>query len=162
VAQLARLVAGGGGERQRARRFIQAFIRPHGLDVPATPRVVEEIERFAAAALAPQHASVGTRLLRAALVPAAIVATIATMERTKLRSIVLHWTRPARLAVRAFVARLIYVARFFRRLPGRLIRLVRIVLRRLVILPSRWLLHHSKMRVHAFLVWRKDEPDQVP
>jgi len=60
------------------------------------------------------------------------------------------------------VGRMIYVARFFRRLPGRLFRLSILVVRRLVIVPCRWLLHQSKMRVHALLVSRKGEPDQVP
>jgi hypothetical protein len=163
VAQLAQLLAGDGTERQRARRFIQAFIRPHGLDVEATPRVVEEIERFAAApALARESSSAADRVLRAALVPLAVMATVMTMERVKLRSIVLHWTRPARLAFRAFVSRLIYAARFVRRLPRLMIRVAGIVLRHVLVLPSRWLVNRSKMRLHAFLVWRKGEPDQVP
>lgn len=163
VDQLSRLLAGDGDERRSARRFIEAFIRPHGLDVPATPLVVDGIERLAAApALAPWSASLAVRLLRAALVPAAVLATIATMERAKLRSIVLHWIRPGRLALRALVGRLIYAARFFRRLPGRLVRVLGAVVRRLFVVPSRWLLHRGKMRVHALLVWRKGEPDQVP
>lgn len=163
VAQLGQLLAGNGTERQRARRFIQAFIRPHGLDVDATPRVVEEIERFAAGpAIARESPSAAARLLRAALVPAAVMATVMTLERVKLRSMVLHWTRPARLALRAFVSRAIYVARFVRRLPRFMMRLARIVFHHVLVLPSRWLVNRSKMRLHAFLVWRKGEPDQVP
>ena len=163
VAQLRRLLAGGRAERQHARGFIQAFVRPRGLDVPATPRVVEEIERFGGVpAHVPQPASIAARALRAVLVPAAVLATVVTMERAKLRSIVLHWTRPWRLAFRGFVSRLIYAARFVRRLPGLVIRLALSVVRRLVLLPSRWLLHSSKMRLHAFLVSRKGESDQVP
>ena len=69
--------------------------------------------------------SISGRALRAALVPAAVLATVMTMERAKLRSIVLHWTRPARLAFRAFVARLIYAGRFVRRLPRLMVRLAR-------------------------------------
>ncbi|HEY5616594.1 MAG TPA: hypothetical protein VIK60_01540 [Vicinamibacterales bacterium] len=163
LAQLSRLLAGDGADSRSARRFIQGFVRPHGLDVPATPLVVQEIERLAAApCLVPYSPSAAARVLRVALVPVAVVATIATMERAKLRSIVLHWTRPARLVVRACVARLVYVGRFVRRLPGRLIRLAVIVVRRLFVLPSRWVVHRSKMRIHAFLVWRKGEPDRVP
>ncbi|MBF8299644.1 MAG: hypothetical protein HW394_14 [Acidobacteria bacterium] len=163
VAQLAQLLAATGTERQRARRFIQAFIRPYGLDVAATPRVVEEVERLAAGPpLVHESPSAAARLLRAALVPVAVIATVMTLERVKLRSMVLHWTRPARLAFRAFVSRLIYAARVFRRIPGFIIRLARAVLRRGLVLPSRWLVHRSKMRIHAFLVWRKGEPDRVP
>jgi len=163
VAQLSQLLTGQGTERQRARGFIQGFIRPHGLDVPATPRVVEEIERFAAGpGPAPQAASLVDRLTRASLVPAAVVATVMTMERAKLRSIVLHWTRPARLVLRGLVSRLIYAARFVRRLPGLAFRLVKMVLKRGLVLPSRWLLNRSKSGLHAVLTWRKGEPDQVP
>jgi hypothetical protein len=102
------------------------------------------------------------RALRVMLVPLAVAATVATMERAKLRSIVLHWTRPSRLVLRAGVARLIYLARFFRRLPGRLFRVTLLVGRHALVLPARWLLHRSKMRVHALLVWRKGQPDQIP
>jgi hypothetical protein len=163
VSQLAMLLTGQGTERQRARGFIQGFIRPHGLDVAATPRVVEEIERFAAGPpLGPQAPSVIARLTRVSLVPAALAATIMTIERAKLRSIVLHWTRPARLMLRALVSRSIYAARFVRRLPGLTLRGLKMVLRRVLILPSRWLLNRSKMGLHALLTWRKGEPDQVP
>ena len=162
LAQLSELLA-AGTEREGPRRFVQAFIRPHGLDVPATPRVVDAIEQLAVAPpLSRYTPSVTARVFRVALVPLAIAATVATMERAKLRSIILHWTRPPRLVLRAGVSRMIYVARFFRRLPGRLVRLAVLVVRRLVIAPCRWLLHRSKTRVHAFLVWRKGEPDQVP
>ena len=164
VSQLAMLLTGQGTERQRARGFIQGFIRPHGLDVAATPRVVEEIERFAASPSShgPSLPSVIARLTRVSLVPAALAATIMTMERAKLRSIVLHWTRPARLMLRALVSRSIYAARFVRRLPGLLFRLAKTVARRVLIGPLRWAFSRGKMRVHAFLVWRKGEPDQVP
>jgi hypothetical protein len=85
---------------------------------------------------------------------------VMTMERAKLRSIVLHWTRPARLAFRALVSRVIYAARFVRRLPRLLLRVAALVVRRVFVLPSRWLMNRTKMRLHAFLVWRKG--DQVP
>ena len=163
VAQLARLLADQGGARQRARQFIQAFIRPHGLDVPATPLVVTEIEHLAdSPALAPYVPSVGARLLSLALIPAAVVTTVLTMERVKLRSMVLHWTRPARLAFRRLVSRWIYAARFLRRLPGLAARILAAGLRRLVVGPLRWVVHRSKGGLHAFLVWRKGQPDQVP
>lgn len=163
VAQLEQLLAGDGSERDRARAFIQAFIRPHGLDQAATPRVVDEIERLGAdPLLIPAVPSLAARGLRAGLVPVAVLATVMTMERAKLRSIVLHWTRPARLALRALMSRLIYAGRFVRRLQRLMLRLALLVMRRLFVLPSRWLMNRTKMRLHAFLVWRKGEPDQVP
>lgn len=118
VAQVARLLTDGSDERQSARRFIQAFVRPYGLEVAATPRVVAAIERFAAGpALDPAVPSVALRTLRLALMPAAVVATVMTMRREKLRSTVRHSMRPARLAFRALVSRFIHAARFVRRLP---------------------------------------------
>jgi hypothetical protein len=163
LRQIAILLTGDGSESRGARRFIQAFIRPHGLDVPATPLVAGEIERLGSQGHAARgSAGMLVRALRVMLVPLAVAATVATMERAKLRSIVLHWTRPSRLVLRAGVARLIYLARFFRRLPGRLFRVTLLVGRHALVLPARWLLHRSKMRVHALLVWRKGQPDQIP
>jgi hypothetical protein len=163
LSQLARLLADGREERQSARRFIQAFIRPAGLDVAATPRVVDAIEQFAAAPQpVPPRITVGAVLLRTALVPAAVLATLVTMERAKLRAMVIRWTRPIRLILRALYSRAVYTYRFVRRLPGRLLRLVVAVVRYLLIRPVRWGINRAKMQIHAFLVWRKGEPDQVP
>jgi hypothetical protein len=162
VEHVTALLADGRAQRLSATQFVEAFIRPHGLDTPATPRVVEEIERFAAApALAPRRASAGARALRAALVPLAVLATVLTMERAKLRSIVLHWTRPARLMLRALMSRLVYAWRFVRRLPGVTLRLAKTAVRYVVVLPTKWLMHRAKTRVHTFLVWRKGG-DAVP
>ncbi len=36
-----------GGTAPSAQAFITAFVRPHGLDVPATPRLVEALEQLA-------------------------------------------------------------------------------------------------------------------
>jgi hypothetical protein len=162
VEQLAGLLADEGGARERARQFMQAFIRPHGLDVPATPRVVAEIERLAASpALVPHVPSPGARLLRLALIPAAVVTTVLTMERVKLRSMVLHWTRPSRLAFRQLVSRCIYAARFLRRMPRLVLRILWAGVKRMLVNPVRWLIHRGKRGVHAFLVWRNGQPDQT-
>ena len=163
LAQLEAMLADREASREGARRFVQVFIRPHGLESPATPRVVDEIERFGAApALVPAVPSVRTQILRVALLPAAVIATVLTMERTKLRAMILHWTRPARLRLRALVSRLIYTARFFGRLPRLLLRLARTAISRLLIRPARWMISRGKTGLHAFLVWRKGEPDHVP
>jgi hypothetical protein len=163
VVQLAGLLADRGDARERARQFMRAFIRPHGLDVPATPLVVTEIEDLAAGpALAPPVFSAGARLLRLALIPAAVVTTVLTMERVKLRSMVLHWTRPARLSFRRLISRCIYTARFLSRVPRLAMWILALGVRRLVIGPVRWAVHRCKLGLHAFLVWRKGQPDQVP
>lgn len=53
----------------QVRRFVQAFVRPHGLDVAATPRVVDAIERAATITVVPKPESVTARLARALLRP---------------------------------------------------------------------------------------------
>ena len=45
-AQLAEAVASGGARDDRNRRFLQAFVRPAGLDTPATPAFVDALERL--------------------------------------------------------------------------------------------------------------------
>jgi hypothetical protein len=75
---------------------------------------------------------------------------------------VLHWTRPARLRLRGVVSRLIYTVRFLRSLPHLALRLTSAAIRRIVVRPVRWGINRGKTRLHAFLVWRKGEPDQVP
>jgi hypothetical protein len=162
ISELERLLSDGRAERQKARSFVQAFVRPHGLDVAATPRVVDAIEGLIAdPRIVPQSLSFGMRLLRLALVPAAVTATVLTTDRTKLRSMVLHWTRPMRLACRAFVSRLIYAWRLFRRLPGLSLRLGKTGVRRVLIGPFFWTVSRGKMCLHAFLLWRKGQTDQV-
>jgi hypothetical protein len=161
-AQLERLLSDGQAERQRARGFIQAFVRPHGLDVAATPRVVDAIERLVAGPrILPHTLPMGMRLLRAVLVPAAVTVTVLTTDRVKLRSMVLHWTRPMRLACRAGGSQLIYAYRFIRRIPGLLLRLAKTGVRRVAIGPLFWTVNRAKMCLHAFLIWRKGQTDEV-
>jgi hypothetical protein len=87
---------------------------------------------------------------------------VLTMERVKLRSMVLHWTRPSRLMFRRLTSRCIYAARSLRRVPRLAVWVLALGVRRLVIGPVRWAIHRGKLGVHAFLVWRKGQPDQVP
>jgi hypothetical protein len=47
IGQVAEAVAGTDGGAERARAFVSEFVRPHGLDVPATPIFVDEVERLA-------------------------------------------------------------------------------------------------------------------
>jgi hypothetical protein len=46
AAQLEQGLAAGGADRNRP--FLEEFVRPHGLDTPATARLVDEVERLAA------------------------------------------------------------------------------------------------------------------
>src|SRR5690606_20883756 len=113
----------------------------------------------------PQQAVPGptltVRLLRILLAPVALVITLAATDPAKRKSIVLHWTRPARLAWRAFVARAVYVSRSLRRTPARAMRVGAALVRRAVVRPWRWARHRGKMALHAVLTWRKGEPDRV-
>ena len=49
LAQLADVISGDGSREERNRRFLAAFVRPAGLDAPATPRFVDAVERLARA-----------------------------------------------------------------------------------------------------------------
>jgi hypothetical protein len=44
--------------------------------------------------------------------------------------------------------------------PRLLLRGVALAVRRVFVLPVRWLMNRTKMRLHEFLVWRKG--DEVP
>jgi hypothetical protein len=70
AAQLERAIV--DGDDGRSRRFVAEFVRPHGLDVVATPLFVDEVERFAAgSAPAPQRTPAPLRALRPLLAPLA-------------------------------------------------------------------------------------------
>ena len=121
VAQLAQLLTG-----RRRRASARAWVHP-GVHPAAWPRRRGDTARGRGdrtlrgrrRSSRPQTASlVDASDPRRRLCRRPSLATVMTMERAKLRSIVLHWTRPARLALRGLVSRLIYAARFVRRLPG--------------------------------------------
>jgi hypothetical protein len=67
--QLALALAGGDAEGERRRvEFLRAFVRPHGLERPALPYLVAEIEGVAALGPAPKaHTSPALLPVRAAL-----------------------------------------------------------------------------------------------
>jgi FkbM family methyltransferase len=48
VKQLEAALANPGADDERCRRFVEAFVRPHGVDVPATPKLVEALEALGA------------------------------------------------------------------------------------------------------------------
>ena len=81
------LAAGGlqasnpGNDSPRSRRFVEAFIRPRGIHVPATPLLVDAVESLARTPRrAPSSDRIGVRLLRAALAPAAAMLSLAAAE----------------------------------------------------------------------------------
>jgi hypothetical protein len=49
VAQLGRTLRGDAALEERRHRFLRAFVRPYGLDVAATPRFADAVERLSRA-----------------------------------------------------------------------------------------------------------------
>jgi hypothetical protein len=65
VAQLAHCLANPEAMRQETARFVRSFVRPHGIDRPATPAFADAVERAAAAPRpVPAPAGAGQVLLR--------------------------------------------------------------------------------------------------
>lgn len=164
VAQLSTLMTSHIEQDGRARQFVEAFVRPYGLDVAATPRLVDELERFAAApAAVPRVAHAFERAMRQLLVPAAVLATALTLEREKFKSMVLHWTRPARLRVRGAVSQTRYGARALVRGGVFGVRFLRRTGRR-VLFPVRWIARRVQLAVSLALARAAADPksDRVP
>jgi len=47
LAQLRRVLDEGEADAERRRRFVESFVRPHGLDRPATPIFADALEELA-------------------------------------------------------------------------------------------------------------------
>jgi hypothetical protein len=98
LAQLTRVVR-GEHDAAKSRAFVQAFVRPHGLETPAAGKFVEVIEATKAA---PRPAPVGGSLLqsigRPLLTPVAMLArSRATARKAKRRDVETTGTRRLRL-----------------------------------------------------------------
>lgn len=103
VAQLAASFASAADDRQRIRGFIELFVRPHGLDQPATPRVVAAIEDAVVHDLVARRPPAGVRVLRDVLdaglsvvaVPASVVRLRHADERDRIVATVRKQARTA-------------------------------------------------------------------
>ena len=74
--------------RDQTTRFVRSFIRPQGLDRPATPIVVETLEGLARrGAAVPERASLSSLALRTLLFPLAVVLTAWPLRRPLRRAI---------------------------------------------------------------------------
>ena len=74
IRQIADALDDPAGTRRRVEGFVKAFTRPHGLDVAATPRMVEAIEALAAApAPTPERLPLFVYPLRVVLFPIALL-----------------------------------------------------------------------------------------
>jgi hypothetical protein len=69
--QLALGITGDQAVIERSRRFVESFVRPRGIDRPATPEMVNEIERVAALRKRPHRTPAWHYPLRSALFAAA-------------------------------------------------------------------------------------------
>jgi hypothetical protein len=76
VEQLNAALQAVHGESERSRRFVESFIRPRGTNVAASPVFASEVEKLAELRPARASDTVGRRLLRVVLAPAAALAAL--------------------------------------------------------------------------------------
>jgi len=108
VERLERSFGSTEADRERVRGFIQSFVRPHGLDESATPRVVHAIEEQAALGPAPRGLPLRVRTLQLALrvlvsvaaVPRAAARLAEPAERARLGQMVRRRARSTRKLAR--------------------------------------------------------------
>jgi hypothetical protein len=71
LEQLASALRAGPTAAARNRTFLEQFVRPHGIAVPATPLFADGVEQLAALERRPVALPLSSRMVRAALVPLA-------------------------------------------------------------------------------------------
>jgi hypothetical protein len=102
VEMLARSLRPTDDAEQRTRRFVESFLRPHGIARDCTPIFVDALERIASSAPPPREGAAGTVAARLLAVLALPVARLVMQARTKseLHSSALHrswrWMRQTR------------------------------------------------------------------
>jgi hypothetical protein len=79
LGQISRGLEASKEEQERIRRFVGDFLRPHGLDAPATPIAVAALEQ--AATLEPSRLPFWPRILLPLLLPAALYLRLAAGGR---------------------------------------------------------------------------------
>ena len=92
TAQLIDLLNDIPGKAHPPRAFIEGFIRPHGLDVPATPKVVEALEQLGESGRGVPAKTPGGAVWRLVLAPIAGAMLLASAEPDRRRAIVRQWT----------------------------------------------------------------------
>jgi hypothetical protein len=85
VEQIAR-AARGEHDGEKGRAFVEAFVRPHGLDIPAAERFVQAIAECAGAPSAPRVPSMSVHVRRVLLRPFAALARVAARRRQAFRA----------------------------------------------------------------------------
>jgi hypothetical protein len=87
-AQLHDAVRRGSEPDPRSRAFVEAFVRPYGIDQPAAERFAATVEAEAASRPAPRRTQpAGSALLRPLLAPMAVAAAVAQRRRRARRRI---------------------------------------------------------------------------
>jgi hypothetical protein len=74
--QLAQVIERRDDHAGQTRRFVEAFVRPRGVDRPAAPILADEIEALARTAPTPARARLFSPLLRILLAPIAFAASV--------------------------------------------------------------------------------------
>jgi hypothetical protein len=84
-AQLRAALQNGDRHSAQTRAFVASFVRPRGLDRPATPILADEIESLSREAPAPSRRSLGRYAARTLLAPAAFAAGVVGSISAALR-----------------------------------------------------------------------------
>ncbi len=82
--QLARALDDGGADVERRRRFVESFVRPHGLDRPATPILADAVEELSRLPIAEPTGRAGPAM-RAALRLEAVLTLLYLRSKSKRR-----------------------------------------------------------------------------
>jgi hypothetical protein len=90
VGQLARVLDEDSAGAERRRRFVESFVRPHGLDRPATPILADAIEELATLPVESMQPS--RSLLRAPLAVEAALCALAMSRRERRKRARTHRT----------------------------------------------------------------------
>jgi hypothetical protein len=91
--QLVRVLEEGDGQADQRARFIESFVRPHGLERPATPILADAVEELAGARVEASRRPLLIRLVLTLDVPFSSVALVAYPAR--------RWLRRLRRRIRA-------------------------------------------------------------
>lgn len=95
-AALGRALSGESGRQEQISAFVQGFLRPHGLDRPATPLVADACEALVDVTPERAHRPATAPLLRIALLPVAVWLVLVGGGRTTKK-----WGEKNRLVARA-------------------------------------------------------------
>ena len=85
VSQLVRVLEEGDRRADRRAQFLESFVRPHGLERPATPILADAVEELVAARIEPSERPLLLRLLLTLDVPFSSAALVTYPGRRELR-----------------------------------------------------------------------------